>query len=1140
MNWKRLFIISCFLFLVNASLIAQRNYAPNSVLANGNWYKIGVLKEGVYKVDINLLTSLGISTGNLTSASIRLYGNGGEMLPENNSQPRIDDLYENAIEMNDGGDGIFNGTDFFLFYSYGTQKWIKDSANLAFTYQKNLFSDTAYYFISIGGVGKRVSLSTQILSQTNVTVTSFNERYHYENDLINHLNSGKEWYGEEFNSNFGGSLTRTFTVDWPGLITSQPVKLVTDLAARSIGTNSSFLGKINNQSAISVNLLAVSGNFFDRYATSVTQANLVPVTQSTLAVSFNFVPGVTGAQGWLNWFELFGRKSLAFNTATQLLFRDWNSVSASAVANFSIVNNANSFSVWEITKPGEPVKMNLVSNGSLTSFKNDASRLREYIAFSATLTPIGIGKITNQNLHNSGTTDVIIISHTTLLSEAQRLAQFHLLKDGYKSVVVNIDQIYHEFSGGIQDPTAIRDFVKMYFDKAGTTINDRPKYLILFGAGSYDYRYRIKENNNLVPAYESINSLDPLATYTSDDFFGLLEDGDDINANIPSITIDIGIGRIPAKNIMEAKTMVDKILQYHAKESLGAWRNQNVFVADDQDQNLHINDAEAITANASAVNPVFNQYKIYLDAYPLVSGNGGGRYPSVNDAIVSQVFNGTLIFNYNGHGSYLRLAEEAILTQEELGRFNNPNKLPLFITASCDFAPHDNPSINSLGSSILTATANGAIALLTTTRLVFAYSNKVMNDNYLQIALKPESDGRYLTLGESVRRAKNFTSLNSGDLLNNRKFTLLGDPAMRLSFPELQLQLVTLNGNPLISSDTLKALQKYTFTGRVMDGLGNWVNNFSGKLQTIVFDKPQSIKTLGNDPSSIVTNFNQQQGILYKGNATVTNGSFSFSFIVPKDINYQIGKGKISMYAEDGVRDASGVNNGFFIGGAATGVLTDNTGPTIKPYLYDDKFLNGGLTNENPVLLAKLYDSSGISTSGNGIGHDITAVIDGNERKLLILNDFYTANQDSYQEGQVLYQLPTLAEGKHSIRIKAWDVANNSGEAVLDFVVAKQVKLQITNLHNFPNPFNVATTFAFEHNQPNTDLDVKINIYNIAGGLVKEIKRVVNTGGTRNCQIIWNGDNQSGAKLAKGIYIYKVMVVVGGSQSEITQQLIRF
>ena len=344
----------------------------------------------------------------------------------------------------------------------------------------------------------------------------------------------------------------------------------------------------------------------------------------------------------------------------------------------------------------------------------------------------------------------------------------------------------------------------------------------------------------------------------------------------------------------------------------------------------------------------------------------------------------------------------------------------------------------------------------------------------------------------------------------------------------------------MLGTDTLRALQKYTFTGIVTDGSGNLLTNFNGIVHPTVFDKAQPVKTLGNDPSSTVTSFNQQSSVLYKGNATVSNGKFSFSFIVPKDINFQSGRARISLYADNGSIDASGVNTSVFVGGIGNAIITDNTGPVIKPYLNDDKFLNGGLTNENPVLLVKLYDSSGISTSGNGIGHDITAVIDGFDRNILVLNNFYTAYQDSYQQGEVVFQLPTLAEGKHNIRIKAWDVANNSNEATLDFVVAKQVIPKISNVRNYPNPFSASTTFAFEHNQPNTNLDVTINIYNITGGLVKQIKQQVNTGGTRNSQINWNGDNQSGAKLTKGIYIYKVMVVSGDTIMESAQQLILF
>ncbi|HEY1017997.1 MAG TPA: type IX secretion system sortase PorU [Sediminibacterium sp.] len=1139
----RVFLGGCSVFLLLGcpSALAQRAQALHSVLASGNWYRIGIRQEAVYKVDITLLTSLGITTENISSAAIRLYGNGGAMVDENNATTRPDDLVENPIDMHDGGDGIFNGNDYFLFYAPGPHRWLKDSTGQGFRHQKNLYTDTAYYFITIGGNGKRISNPPPPNNPT-VAVNSYQDRYFYENDLVNLLNSGKEWYGEAFTTNLGGSSSRTFTVDWPGLLQTQPVTLVTDLAARSVGAASNFSVKLNGQNAQSVNLPGVSGNFLDPTATASLQKSQVSVSSNNLAVTFDYTPLTAGSQGWLNWFELHGRRALATTAANQLFFRDWASVQPGAVASFTIAHTGSNLMVWEVTDPLQPQAITVSSTATQTIFNSDVSRLREYVAFTATnlLQPIALGKQPNQDLHGTGTIDYIIITHSSLLVEAQRLAAFHQQKNGYRTVIATTEQVYQEFSGGQPDPTALRDFVKMFYDRAGTDLTKRPRYLLLFGSASYDYRNRVPGNSNLVPGYESVNSLDPLFTHTSDDFFGMLKDGDDINRNDPKTTLALGIGRIPARTVAEARIMVDKIIRYHAATSMGPWRNQTVFVADDKDLNLHLEDAEAIAATAAASNPLQNQSKIYLDAFPVVSSSSGARYPAVNDAIVSQVFNGALIVNYSGHGSYQRLADEAVLTQEELNRFTNPYKLPLFITASCDFAPHDDPSKNSLGMGVLTGSENGAIALLTTTRLVFAYSNRQMNENYLRIAMKPLSNGQYLTLGESVQEAKNYTSLTTGDLLNNRKFTLLGDPAMRLAFPEGRVRLTTMNGAPISGADTLRALQQYTFTGEVTDGQGNLLSGFNGRVLPTVYDKEQTVKTRGNDPASKITSYNQQTNILYKGMATVTNGRFSFSFIVPKDITYQPGKARISLYAADGLRDANGVQAELSIGGAAATVITDNTGPQILPYLNDSTFINGGLTHENPVLLVKLYDSSGISTSGTGIGHDITAVIDGVERNILVLNDFYTAELDSYQRGQVLFQLPTLTEGRHSIRIKAWDVANHSNEAVLDFVVVKKEKLQVTELRNFPNPFQGSTTFSFEHNQPNTDLDVTIRIFNMAGGLVKEIHRIVNTGGTRNCTINWAGDNQSGAKLTKGIYIYSVKVVAAGSQTETARQLILF
>ncbi|HQR94281.1 MAG TPA: type IX secretion system sortase PorU, partial [Sediminibacterium sp.] len=631
---------------------------------------------------------------------------------------------------------------------------------------------------------------------------------------------------------------------------------------------------------------------------------------------------------------------------------------------------------------------------------------------------------------------------------------------------------------------------------------------------------------NLVPTYQTVQSFDPLISHTSDDFFGLLDNNDDVNFVAPAGLLDIGIGRIPARNPAEATTMVNKIIHYHDTASFGGWRNQAVFIADDKDGNLHLSDAESLNVAVNSTNSRINQEKIYLDAFPLVSGNGGGRYPAVNEAIVNAVFNGKLIVNYSGHGNYLRLSEEAVISATEVKRFNNPDKLPLFITASCDFAPYDDPSKQSLGSSLLMDNANGAIALMTTTRVVFAYSNRIMNDNYLRIALKPSPSGQYLTLGEAVMAAKNETYQSFGDVFNNRKFTLLGDPAMRLAFPKNQVQLTAINGQTVTGKDSLQALGKYQVSGKITDGSGNTLTNFQGVVETVLYDKAQSVKTLGNDAASPVTSFQVQNSILYKGRATVKNGIFQFSMILPKDINYQPGKGRFSFYATDGKRDAGGADTNYIIAGLAP-ALTDNQGPVIKAWLNDTAFKKGGLTHENPVLLLDLADSSGINVSGAGIGHDITTVIDGNERNVLVLNGYYTGLLDDYQRGTVRYQLPTMSPGKHQIRIKAWDLANNSSQTLLDFEVANQEKSVIQKLMNYPNPFTDKTTISFEHNQPNTQLPVEIAIYSSSGQLVKTIRKTVFTAGTRNCEIQWDGTNENGQKLKKAIYIYRVVITLG-------------
>lgn len=1117
------FVLTIILVWEAMPVSAQRIYAESSVLAGGNWYKIAVSTPGVYKIDLPFLTSLGINTSGLASGAVRLFGNGGQMLPELPSAPVPDDLTENALWAEDGGDGILNSGDFLLFYASGPHEWTNNPASKSFTHQKNVYSEQSYYFLHVGGIGKRIT-TINPSGSTNISIAHFSDRYFYELDTVNLLSSGRAWYGEEFADAPGKLKSRSWSISVPG-VTNEPASLRSNLVSRAFNSASLFALSVNGQPLNTVELPPVATGAYDQFArTQETTFSFSPAS-ADLTLRFDYTPGSANAQGWLDWFELFTRRSISLANTNQLLFRDWNSVGTGNIGSFTVKNVTTSTQVWDITDVQEPVRMTVIRDGTDGRFNNQCNTLHEYVAFNTTglLQPVVIGKVSNQNLHAPTLTDFIIVTHASLLGQAQRLALFHQQRNNLRVTVVTTDQVYNEFSSGSPDPVAIRNYVKMFHDRAGNDTTKRAKYLLLLGDASFDYKARISNNTNLVSAWESPASLDPLATYTSDDFFGLLDDGDDINgAGI--YLLDIGIGRIPARNEQEARAIIDKIVAYHQPAALGSWRNELTFVADDEDNNLHFQDAELITQSALATAPVFNYDKIYLDAYKQESGSGGSRYPEVNLAISNRLFNGTLVWNYSGHGGYRRLAEEVVLDQDIINTFNNASKLPLFITATCDVAPYDNPLVSSIGENLLLREKTGAIALMTTTRLVFAFSNRVMNKNYVETALQKQADGHYLTLGEAVRKAKNITYTTSTDIINNRKFTLLGDPAMTLAFPANTVHTTAINGHGLTSvPDTLKALSSLTISGEVKDAAGSLLSNFNGTVYATIFDKAQSVSTLGNDATSQPGPFLEQKNILFKGKAKAANGQFIFEFVVPRDINYQFGPGKISYYVENGITDGNGSFTNIIIGGSGDSTA-DREGPQLKAYLNDEKFVNGSVTNDRPVLLVKLTDSSGINIMGTGIGHDLVAILDHDEKTQYTLNGFYESDIDNFRKGMVRFQMPQLAEGAHTLTIKAWDAANNSNEVTLDFNVASQGKLALEHVLNYPNPFTTHTTFWFEHNHPGEELWVDIQVFTITGKLIKTLRKAIFTIGNRSSEVEWDGRDEYGAKIGRGVYIYRLRV----------------
>jgi hypothetical protein len=611
--------------------------------------------------------------------------------------------------------------------------------------------------------------------------------------------------------------------------------------------------------------------------------------------------------------------------------------------------------------------------------------------------------------------------------------------------------------------------------------------------------------------------------------------------------MDIGIGRFPVKSAAEAKIVVDKVFRYTSKFDLAPnnpavvsnyadWKNTICFIADDEDGNAYLNGTEILSSIIKSNNPVFNVDKIYLDAYPQVSNSGGARYPEVNNAINQRVERGALIINYMGHGGKLGWAHERVLEISDVLKWKNIDNLPILFTATCDFSPFDDTLVNSAGELVLLSESGGGIALFTTTRVAYQPNNQNLNNNFFNKIYK-KVNGNYLRFGDLIRQAKN-DGFNDAYV---RNFVLLGDPALQPAYPEYNVVTTEINGIPTNQiQDTLNAMSTITIKGIICDKNNNKINNYNGILYPTIYDKPLKVTSLGNDPGSLpVRTFELPKAILYKGKASITNGNFEFSFVVPKDIAYNYGYGKISYYAKNDSSDANGYFDNIIVGGFNTNVIPDLTGPEVRLFMNDTNFVFGGTTDQNPTLLALIKDPNGINTVGNGIGHNIVAYLDGDNNNPFELNDYYISDLNRFDKGRVYYPFHKLTDGVHSIKLKAWDVFNNSAEAYTEFIVAQSANMALTKVLNYPNPFSDKTSFIFEHNQPNTDLKVQIQIFNINGKLIKTIKTNINTDSYKINPIEWDGSTDSGEKIGKGLYIYRLTVTTPlGIQNEKTDKLV--
>jgi len=1087
---------------------SHRIYAENSVLSTGEWYKIKIQHSGIYKINYTDLESYGIDPSSIDPRNLSIYGNAGGMLPEPNIEFRHDDLQENAIQVMGEDDGVFNDSDYILFYGQSPHTWQEILG--FFTYQVNYYEDYNYYYLTIlSEAGKRIEIEPLSTATPNHHISKYNNNKVIEDEEINLILSGKKWYGDEF----GEMNNRTYLFDFPHIITSEDIIIKTEIANRTF-INEKMVIRMNNEQNDTIILTSVNPN-----STKFAQKKKKTVTYtpngSELNIDLEYLPGTGASSAWLDYIMVNAICSLNFENG-QFLFRDLSSIADGAITEFTVNNADQQIQVWEVTNPINPIIIESQFYIDALSFTLATDSLREFIAFDGShyLSAEFVGEIENQNLHGEGPFDMVIVTYPLFLESANQLAAIHESLDGLSIKITTPEEIYNEFSSGKQDPSAIRDYMKMLYDRYDL---QEPRFLLLFGDGSFDPKDRFENNTNFIPTFQTQESWISASSYVIDDYFGYLDDNE---GNDAIGVLDIGIGRLPVKNKEEAQDILNKIQRYLSKGEphFGKWRTKVCMIADDEDGNLHLEQADSLARGAGFIPKIYNQHKIYLDAYPQVNTPMGHRYPDVTEAINDQVEEGALIINYVGHGGKSGWAHERILQTSDILKWENQVKLPVFITATCEFSRFDEPELLTGGEMVLLNPNGGGIALFTTTRLAYSQSNFSLNQRLYSSAFV-RIDGEMPYLGDLIRISK------PPGQLTTRNFVLLGDPALRMAYPELEVNTTEISiNNQQVSTDTIRALDKISISGEISDVAGNRVEDFNGWLIPALYDKPTQYTTIGNDNNSYPMEFTCQDKIIWEGKVSVTNGIFSFEFIVSKDIASNFGAGKISYYAYSDNADAIGYYNSFAIGGLNENAETDLKGPEIALYLNDLSFVSGDQTHDNPVMLAFLNDIHGINISGNGIGHNITAILDDDNSNIINLNKYYEPDIDSYTGGKISYPFYKLPDGLHILKVKAWDNYNNSGERTIEFLINRNADLNISQVFNYPNPFKNTTTFTFDHTRPGDDLDIRLEIYDLAGRLVQSYENQVTTEITSLTFLTWDGNDLKGNRLRNGVYIYTLKV----------------
>lgn len=1104
---KILFI--AFWVLVSLPMMAGiHSYAERSVLADGHWVKIRVSESGVCRMSFSELRSAG-----LEPSQVRVFGYGGAQKEQDFSKPNIDDLPQVPV---------YVGEDYILFYVQGPLSWTYNGSRFAHT--RNTYSDFGYYLLSDDAGDMLLFPEAEAVSGSPTDVTYYSYYQVQDEDSVNLIDrtgvsgGGRTFYGEQF----AAGQTRTFTFSTP-YANGDNSSVYIDMAANA-ATTSTVKAKLNNTSSKSIYISSIPDHYTFGVAGTISMNGASE--EQNQRVTIQFVNSNASALAWLNYIEITTPSELVM-TGSYMGIRSLVNRNTTNPVRFLLRNTTASTQIWDVTDLAAIQRMpTTMVDDQLAWVGTQADGVHEYIAVNTDGTKFVqaevVGEVKNQNLHALSNIDYIIICPEGYEDVSEDLAKAHEAKQAITYAIVTDQQVYNEFSSGTPDATAYRWLMKMLYDRAKNGIGQQPRWLLLMGHGTFDNRKLLRNSGtSLLLTYQSKNSVNEIKAYATDDYFAYLDDNE--GAIDTQGRMDIGVGRLPVESLDEARTTVDKLIQYIRNEQTGKWKNQLVYLADDGENGTHTETAEKSAELVRIKNPDFIVHKIFLDAYPQEVNASGESYPLAKNRVLNLLKNGVLFFNYSGHGGYNAITNESILNLKDIAGMTNKNQA-FWLFATCNFAQCDAGKRSAAETAVLNP-KGGAIGILAATRTVYASQNTNLNRSVCDTLFGHSDVFHYdMTLGEAISIGKNL--LGSDE--NKLAYVLLGDPCMRLNYPtDYHIETLT-------EMDTLNALSVQHVEGRIIDEDLNTVSDFNGKVDITIYDKMQSIPTRDNDNAGgdpRVIAYNDYPNTIFSGATDVKDGLFNYTFMVPKDIRYNFDNGRIVYYAvtADSLETAEAVGHfeQFIIGGTGSTVAIDTIGPELEIYLNSPAFRNGDKTYATPRFFANLYDKNGINTAGAGIGHDLMLIIDDDPKMIYSLNEYFTASNNSYQAGQVSYLMEELANGPHSLTFRAWDLLNNSTTKSLNFIVEAGLDPSIYNVTTYPNPVQQSGVvhLIVNYDQPDELIETEIYLYNTAGQMVYSHKQ-------DNPDAV--SINLPSLGLNTGVYIYSVKIKSASSKYSTT------